>query len=333
MLTSDELNFRLARMREAGLHTYLIKPVKRVELLEKIRLLLNGGGVAKSLPGPADTATAPVDTRPLRILLAEDAPDNRFLIRAYLKKLPYQIDIAENGRVAIDKFKALRPDLVLMDVQMPDIDGLAATRVIRQWESAQGLPATPIIALTASVLEDDVRRSLAAGCDEHVSKPVKKPVLLAAIRRATAARRPEVGAEFDQPDARGLATRGRGGTDGNAARLETASVERFNLQRRRFDTLDAAGIDVYAVRRRDEWRASAVGAEMMLHRTAFEGVGGEVGLRRGQPQVFARHAPVQIAAHRADRAVALHHLFQITLDFEPVASAMASAAMSHGRTS
>jgi CheY-like chemotaxis protein len=118
-----------------------------------------------------------------------------------LKKLPYQIDIAENGRVAIDKFKALRPDLVLMDVQMPDIDGLAATRVIRQWESAQGLPATPIIALTASVLEDDVRRSLAAGCDEHVSKPVKKPVLLAAIRRATAARRPEVGAELDQPGA------------------------------------------------------------------------------------------------------------------------------------
>ncbi len=201
MLTSDELNFRLARMREAGLHTYLIKPVKRVELLEKIRLLLNGGDVAKSLPGPADTAAAPVDTRPLRILLAEDAPDNRFLIQAYLKKLPYQIDIAENGRVAIDKFKALRPDLMLMDVQMPDIDGLAATRVIRQWESAQGLRATPIIALTASVLEDDVRRSLAAGCDEHVSKPVKKPVLLAAIRRATAARRPEVGAELDQPGA------------------------------------------------------------------------------------------------------------------------------------
>jgi len=200
MVTSEELNFRRAQMREAGLHSYLIKPVKRVELLEQMRLLLNGGG-GKSLPGPAATPAAAADTWPLRILLAEDAPDNRFLIQAYLKKLPYQIDIAENGRIAIDKFKALRPDLVLMDVQMPDIDGLAATRVIRQWESAQGLPATPIIALTASVLQDDVRRSLAAGCDEHVSKPVKKPVLLAAIRRATAVRRPEVGAELDRTGA------------------------------------------------------------------------------------------------------------------------------------
>jgi CheY-like chemotaxis protein len=66
------------------------------------------------------------------------SPDNRFLIQAYLKKLPYRIEIAENGQVAIEKFKATRPDLVLMDVQMPEIDGLAATRAIRQWESEQG---------------------------------------------------------------------------------------------------------------------------------------------------------------------------------------------------
>ena len=71
---------------------------------------------------------------------------------------------------------------------MPEVDGLAATRAIRQWEGEQGFPATPIIALTASALEDDVKRSLAAGCDEHVNKPVNKPVLLAAIRRAMAMR-------------------------------------------------------------------------------------------------------------------------------------------------
>ena len=186
MLTSDDLNFTLARMREAGLHTYLIKPVKRAELLEKIGHLLNGMGARQSLPKPAEQATAPDDTIPLRILLAEDALDNRLLIQAYLKKLPYQIDIAENGRVAIEKFKGSRPDLVLMDVQMPEVDGLSATRAIRQWESEHGLSPTPIIALTASALEDDVNRCFAAGCDEHVSKPFKKPVLLAAIRNAVA---------------------------------------------------------------------------------------------------------------------------------------------------
>jgi PAS domain S-box-containing protein len=184
MLTSDDLNFRLARMRELGLQSYLIKPIKRAELLDQIRRLLSGPDAAPALRKRSESAAVDDGTPPLRILLAEDAPDNRFLIQAYLKKLPYRIDIAENGRVAIEKFKAARPDLVLMDVQMPEIDGLTATRVIRQWEGEQGLARTPIVALTASALEDDIQRSLAAGCDQHVSKPVRKPVLLAAIRKA-----------------------------------------------------------------------------------------------------------------------------------------------------
>jgi PAS domain S-box-containing protein len=189
MLTSDDLNFRLARMHEAGLHTYLIKPIKRVELLETIGNLLSGrNDAAEPRPTPDGQDATPADTRPLRILLAEDAADNRFLIQAYFKKLPYQIELAENGRIAIDKFKASPPDLVLMDVQMPEVDGLTATRAIRQWEAERGLPPTPIIVLTASAQEDDVKRSLAAGCDAHVSKPVKKPALLAAIRKAMAMR-------------------------------------------------------------------------------------------------------------------------------------------------
>jgi CheY-like chemotaxis protein len=207
MLSSDDLNFRLARMREAGLETYLIKPVKRAELLEKIGHLLNGIDAARSLPEPAEPVE-PGDTPPLRILLAEDAPDNQFLIQSYLKRLPYEIDVAVNGRIAIAKFKGSRPDLVLMDVQMPEIDGLAATRVIRQWERELGLPATPIIALTASALEEDVKRSLAAGCNAHISKPVKKPVLLAAIREAVA-RRVTVHAELEQPAAANSSSQGK----------------------------------------------------------------------------------------------------------------------------
>ena len=183
MLTSDDLNFRLARMREAGVHTYLIKPIRRAELLDKINLLLNDADGGHTRLAPA--AEPDDDAAPLRILLAEDAPDNRFLIQAYLKKLPYRIEIAEDGRVAIEKFKTLRPDLVLMDVQMPEVDGLAATRAIRRWEAGKGLTPTPIIALTASALEDDVKRSLDAGCNQHISKPVKKAILLDAIRAAT----------------------------------------------------------------------------------------------------------------------------------------------------
>jgi two-component system, sensor histidine kinase and response regulator len=138
------------------------------------------------------------EASPLRILLAEDSPDNRFLIQAYFRKLPYQIELAENGRMAIDKFKTSRLDLVLMDMHMPEIDGSTATRAIREWEAERGLSPTPIIALTASALEDDVKRSFAAGCDAHVTKPVKRLVLLEAIRK-TMAMRPAARKALDPP--------------------------------------------------------------------------------------------------------------------------------------
>ncbi len=186
MLTSEDLNFQLAHLREIGLGTYLIKPIKRVELLETIGRLLSGVDADPTQPKPKPLSPVPAAERPLRILLAEDSPDNRLLIRAYFKDLPYQLETAENGRIAIEQFKASPHDLVLMDVQMPVIDGLTATRALRQWEHEQGLAPTPIIALTASALEEDVQRSLEAGCDAHVSKPVRKRVLLDAIRKVVA---------------------------------------------------------------------------------------------------------------------------------------------------
>ena len=184
MLTSEDLNFQLARLHQLGLHSYLVKPIKRLELLGAISGLLSGVLPAQthSLPGVRNPALAA--ERPLRILLAEDSPDNRLLIRAYFKNLPYALETAENGSIALDKFKASPHDLVLMDMQMPVMDGLAATRALRQWEREQGLARTPIIALTASALERDVEQSLAAGCDVHLSKPIRKRVLLDAISEA-----------------------------------------------------------------------------------------------------------------------------------------------------
>ena len=134
------------------------------------------------MPGstPAFAAQAPKS----RLLLADDSPDNRLVISAFLKRLPFEIEIAENGSVAVDKFARGHYDLVLMDIQMPVLDGHTAVRMMRKFESERHLPATPILALTASTLEDDVRKALEAGCGAHVAKPIRKEALLAAIAAA-----------------------------------------------------------------------------------------------------------------------------------------------------
>ncbi|WP_421932177.1 PAS domain S-box protein [Phenylobacterium sp.] len=119
---------------------------------------------------------------PLRILLAEDSPDNCTITLAYLEDTPYQVEIAENGAVACEMFAAARYDLVLMDRQMPVMDGLAATRTMRAFELANGRAPTPIVALTAAALKGDRETCLAAGCTAFLTKPIKQDVLLRAIR-------------------------------------------------------------------------------------------------------------------------------------------------------
>ena len=121
----------------------------------------------------------------LRILLAEDSPDNCTITMAYLEDTPYTIDIAETGAMACKMFIAGDYDLVLMDRQMPVLDGLAATRTIRAWEQAQGRKAAPIIALTASALKGDREMCLAAGCTAFLTKPIRQDVLLQAIKEHT----------------------------------------------------------------------------------------------------------------------------------------------------
>ena len=142
-------------------------------------------------------AGLPTPDAPLqRILLVEDSADNCALIRAYLKHLPYCIDIAENGEIAVEKVKASTYDLVLMDIQMPIMDGYTATQAIRLWERQQGRAAIPIIALTAHALCEDVTRSLAAGCTAHLTKPIKKHTLLSVISEHAPRRGADVGANF-----------------------------------------------------------------------------------------------------------------------------------------
>jgi PAS domain S-box-containing protein len=139
--------------------------------------------------GATRRAAAPVGTGPARplpplhILLVEDSLDNSTITVAYLQEsTPYRVDIAENGAVGYEKFTAGHYDLVLMDRQMPVMDGLTATRAIREWEGANHRPPTPIIALTASALKGDKEKCLAAGCTAYLTKPIKQEVLLQAIK-------------------------------------------------------------------------------------------------------------------------------------------------------
>ena len=190
MLGTNDLSNEVARLRAIGVNSYVVKPVRRAELFAAIARACEGvrnqpRGEKPGLPAvaPAPSSPALLD-RQLKILMADDSTDNRALIRAYLKKTPYSVEEAENGQQAIDKFIAGKFDLVLMDIQMPIVDGYQATSAIRGWERANDRDRTPIVALTASALEDAAQRSRAAGCDAHVTKPIKKSTLFDAIRDA-----------------------------------------------------------------------------------------------------------------------------------------------------
>jgi PAS domain S-box-containing protein len=117
----------------------------------------------------------------LKVLLVEDSADNCAITMAYLEEMPYVVDIAENGVLACGMFESGHYDLVLMDRQMPVMDGLTATRKIRTWEQENGRLAVPIIALTASALKGDRELCMSAGCTAFLTKPIKQELLLQSI--------------------------------------------------------------------------------------------------------------------------------------------------------
>lgn len=131
----------------------------------------------------AKEATLSLNSRGLRILLADDSEENRFLIRGYLKDSGSIIDTVENGMLAVEKFKQNFYDVVLMDSEMPVLDGYSATREIRAFERERASSPTPIFALTAHALRKAKDRSFEAGCTEHLTKPIKKTTLLEAINK------------------------------------------------------------------------------------------------------------------------------------------------------
>ena len=180
MLTSENRAGDVARGRALGVAAYMVKPVKRAELLEAIQEAR--AGTAPPVERPAAPPGGVLEGAPgLRILLAEDSQDNVLLIQSYLKASGCSVDLAGNGEVALRKFISGTYDVVLMDVQMPVMDGYSATRRIRQWEGENRAKPVPILALTAHALPEEVRKSLDAGCTAHLTKPIRKATLLHAI--------------------------------------------------------------------------------------------------------------------------------------------------------
>jgi PAS domain S-box-containing protein len=134
-------------------------------------------------PVPGTSEPSPPARRAARILLVDDSDDNRALFGFYLKHTPYQLDMADNGAVAVLKFQSNPYDLVIMDLQMPVLDGYEATRAIREFEAERRRPPTPILALTAHALDEKLERSLADGCTGFLTKPVTREQLMTAIRK------------------------------------------------------------------------------------------------------------------------------------------------------
>jgi CheY-like chemotaxis protein len=232
MLTSGEHLGDLAHCRELGISACLGKPIRRAELRASIVTALAGERSAMKSPAPGPPAPEATQRRTgFDILLAEDNKTNQLVAVGILQKQGHRVVVAENGKRALEILERSAFDAILMDVQMPEMDGFEATAAIRRKQSRTGT-YTPIIAMTAHAMEGDRERCIDAGMDDYISKPIRGEVLADVLktycRRADApalaraspdqfAPRPEAGPEFRNPKA---------GDTEPSAELETLVTER-----------------------------------------------------------------------------------------------------------
>ena len=161
-----------------GVADVLHKPIKKEDLYYSVARLLLGEDAITAGSGPSHDGHR---AAPLKILLAEDNPVNQEVALSMLQRYGHLVDVADNGKRAVDMWAAGRYDVVLMDVQMPVMDGYSATAVIREKEVAQERARTPIIAMTAHAMEGDRQKCLDAGMDDYLAKPVSSTALLTKV--------------------------------------------------------------------------------------------------------------------------------------------------------
>ena len=183
MLTSEDRAGDMARGRTVGINAYLVKPIQRAELSKAIQSAMSKTPAVAEMQSIQEDSYRIADQLPLRLLLADDSEDNVFLIQSYLRHSGYSVDVAENGEEAVREFQFGQYDLVLMDLQMPVMDGYDATRRIREWERERQAKATPILALSAYALQSEIDKSRDAGCTAYLTKPIRRKTLLEAIEK------------------------------------------------------------------------------------------------------------------------------------------------------
>jgi signal transduction histidine kinase/CheY-like chemotaxis protein len=186
MVTSGEYHGDLARARELGIAAYLTKPVRRMELQAAVSEAMSKGTFLSTPVKPKEPAHSGLGGRSLRILLAEDNNVNVLVACGILKNAGHTVAVARNGSQVLPLLTAGSYDVVLMDIQMPEMDGFEATAAIREMEKQKG-GHIPIIGLTAHALTGYKERCIAGGMDGYVTKPIRYQVLLQALEECEAA--------------------------------------------------------------------------------------------------------------------------------------------------
>jgi PAS domain S-box-containing protein len=194
MLSSFGQAFTPAELKAAGIEAYLVKPVKQSRLFDCMVSALGNALSANSIRKPDAAIPASLCSKPglplekVRILLAEDNSINQQVALTHIRKLGYQADLVASGREVLEALKLVRYDVVLMDCQMPEMDGYEATEAIRKQERSlehpcPWVPPVYIIALTANAMQGDREKCLAAGMDDYLTKPMRVAELYAALER------------------------------------------------------------------------------------------------------------------------------------------------------
>jgi len=174
MLTSLNQQGGLSRVKELGFEFYLVKPVKQSRLLDVLMevMSLDDKREAAPLDLSKNFDTATKKTSKLKILIAEDSPINQKVALHQLRSFGYDADVAGNGIEVLNLLERIHYDIILMDCQMPEMDGYQATTAIRQLDSAKSKIA--IVAMTANAMKEDRNRCIACGMDDYLSKPIRK---------------------------------------------------------------------------------------------------------------------------------------------------------------
>jgi len=294
LLTSDVMSGDLARCRTLGVARHLVKPFTPSELLHAVLLAL---GRSVEPATPLAIAGPDASTRRLHVLVAEDNAVNQRVIVRLLEKMGHIPIVTYNGQEAVEAYESRPFDVALMDVQMPVMDGLAATKAIRESEARNpGRRRLPIMALTAYAMRGDRERCLAAGMDDYLTKPVKPDELSAALSRLLDA------------DGRG-ATPGRSAStraETTPARAQAASgpSERTSPERREDSPARREGAsdrgDDSSIRREDDLVVQGeVAPEAGFDFTAaLNYVGGDRALLDELLGIFVEDAPVRMDAIR-----------------------------------